>query len=90
MSSAPGIAVIAGTATFGNEWLQTNKPNWKVIPATAIAALIFAGFEKVNQPAARGLAALALVTTLIAPVGTAEAPVTHLAQIMGYTGKAVS
>jgi hypothetical protein len=79
MASAAGIIIAAGAITLANEAVSvpytpgnTNVLkgiNWRVIPATAIAAFMFSGLESVNGPLGRGLAAVALVTTLIVPMG---------------------
>lgn len=66
MSAAPGIVLVAGTGTFANEWLQTNKPNWRVVPATLLASWGFSALDKVSEKASISLAimvAIAAVTT---------------------------
>jgi hypothetical protein len=42
--------------------------DWKIIPATAIAAGIFWGLEQGNASVAKGLAMLAFFTALIVPI----------------------
>jgi hypothetical protein len=94
MSAAPGIILVAGGVTLANEALnvpysQGNTDvlkgiNWRVVPATAIAALIFSGISKLNEPIANALAGLVLATTLLIRTGNAPAPAEHLAQILGY------
>jgi hypothetical protein len=88
MSSAPGIAVIAGTATFGNEWLQTNKPNWKVIPATLLAAWGFTALDKLSPKASVGLASMVLIVALTTKFGGKSA-FQELNSALNTTGKAV-
>src|ERR1700753_3913110 len=93
MALAARIIVAAGTITLANEAFNapyvpgktdvTSSIKWKVIPATVVAAVLFTGLEKVNHAAGVGLAALALVTTLIAPMGAGPSPVEPLAEIMG-------
>jgi hypothetical protein len=66
MSAAPTIVLVAGTGTFANEWLQTGKPNWRVIPATLLAAWGFTALDKVSERTALALAfmvAIVAVTT---------------------------
>jgi hypothetical protein len=61
-SSAPGtIVLLTGTGTFVNEWLQTGKPNWRVIPATLLGAW---GIEIVDQFSSGGAMALALMIAI--------------------------
>jgi hypothetical protein len=100
MATAAGIILTAGGITLANDALNApytqgatsvvKSINWRVIPATAVAALIFAGIEQVNGQLGRGLAYIALVTTLIVPLGTTESPIEHLVTLMGYTGKVTS
>jgi hypothetical protein len=100
MATAAGIILATGAVTLLNEGLSapfeqgnTNvlgSINWRVIPATAIAAVIFAGIEQVNGPLGRGLAWVAFTTMLVAPVGAGPSPLVHLADIMGYGGSALS
>lgn len=96
MASAAGIIITAGAVTLMNEAVSvpytpgnTNVlkgMNWRVIPATAIAAFMFSGLEKVNPVAGRGLAAVALITTLIVGMGNGPAPITNIAKALGYNG----
>lgn len=67
MAKSTGIILTAGAITFGNEWIH-HKLNWKIPVATMGAAVIFAGLEKLSEPAAVGLAFIALVTTIIGGV----------------------
>ncbi len=100
MATAAGIIVVAGAITLANEGLNatyvqgaTNvlgSINWRVIPATVVAALLFAGLEQINAPLAEGLAGVALVTTLIHPFGSGPSPLVHLSEAMGYSGKSTS
>lgn len=61
---ATGVMTIANDALQGNAPLTTvaDRINWKVIPATAVAAGIFYGFEQINEKVATGLAAVAFIT----------------------------
>lgn len=49
--------------------------NWRIIPATAVAALALAGIEKASPPLGKGLALLALLTVILTPIGNAPSPV---------------
>lgn len=59
--------------TAANDALQNNASlasaadtiNWKVVPATAIAAGIFFGLSQINEPIATGLAWLTFLTAFI-------------------------
>lgn len=62
-----------GAMTIANDALSTNQPlstvadkiNWKVIPATAVAAGLFYGFEQINEQMAKALAALVFFTAFV-------------------------
>lgn len=94
MAAAAGIILVTGGITLANEALSvpysrgnTNVLqgiNWRVVPATAIAALAFSGIAKLNEPIANALAFLVLGTVLFVRVGNAPAPAEHLAQVLGY------
>lgn len=72
MSATAGpILAIAATAIFRDSVIGP-KPlteNFRVIAAAGIAVVVFAGVEKVNSRAAVGVAYLALVTTVLVPMG---------------------
>ena len=78
-TTAPILAI--GAITLANATILGDKPfSWRVPIATGMAALLFAGAEKVWEPGAVGLAYVALVTTLFvdpdggpAPIQTAHA-----------------
>lgn len=94
MNSAAGIILAAGTITLANELLDAPYTqgatsvaqyiNWRVIPATGAAALIFTGLDHVNPAIAKGLAALALFTVLFTRLGNSYSPIEHIAVLMGY------
>lgn len=87
MAASTGLILTAGTITFGNEWLHGHL-NWKVPVATIGAAVVFAGLEKVSQPAAVGLAVIALVTTLIGGITPGvPSPAVQILDVLGYGGK---
>lgn len=97
MNSAAGIILATGALTLANEALeapysQGNTPvlqyiNWKVIPATGVAALIFTGISEVNPKLAKALAGLAFFSALMLRPkgGNAPSPIEHIAEIFGYT-----
>jgi hypothetical protein len=61
---ATGIILAAGTLTFANEWLQTDKPDWKVPVATLILGAIFDGLSHLDKNAATGLSVIVLIGAL--------------------------
>lgn len=67
MAKSTGIVLTATALSFGNEWLQTGTPNFRIGAAGLAVALIFDGIEKINEQAAVGLAAIMLITVLVTP-----------------------
>jgi hypothetical protein len=91
MTPAADIILVTGALTLANEFVFApaagSKPavNWRVIPATGIAAVLTDGLSRLSPPLAWGLAVTALITTLFVPLGNAGSPASNLAKAMGYT-----
>lgn len=68
-STATGIILIAGTITFGNDWYQTGKVNFKISVATLFAAAIFDGLAQLDDKAAIGLSVVVLLGAFTAKFG---------------------
>jgi hypothetical protein len=84
MAQSTGVILVAGAISFGNEWLLEHKaPDLKIPLATGIAALMLAGAEHINQEIAVGIAWIALITVILAPVGSTNSPVTNLLKATG-------
>jgi hypothetical protein len=88
---AADLILVTGLITAGNEVLfaplaQGSKPdfNWRLIPATAIAAFMIEGLSKLNPQIALGVSVSALITALFATLGKAGSPVTNAAKALGY------
>lgn len=83
--AAAGIAaaneVIFAPAASGGQ-PKLSDFNWRIVPATAVAALTLAGLEKVSEPLGEGLAVLALLVVLIAPMGNAPSPIDNLLKML--------
>jgi len=77
---AANEAIFAPVATGRPLWVDFN---WRIIPATAIAALALAGMEQLSPPLGKGLAMLALLTVLIVPVGNAPSPIDNASKFLG-------
>lgn len=56
---------------------------WRIIPATAIAAISLAGLEQLSVPLGKGLAILALLTVFIWPVSNAKSPIENATAMLG-------
>jgi hypothetical protein len=83
---AAGGMVLANEAIFapiatGQTPLQAI--NWRVIPATAIMALMLAGVESLNAEFGAGLGMLVLLSVLVIPMGHAGSPLENLAKAVG-------
>jgi hypothetical protein len=68
MAQSTGIMLTVGTISFGNEWLQTGTPNFRIPVATLLFAWFLDGVEHIYPRAAIGLASIALITVVITPL----------------------
>jgi hypothetical protein len=93
VAASTGIILAAGTLTLANEAVFaplasggkiTAHFNWRIIPATAGAALALAGLEHLSERFATGVAWIALITVLFAKLGNAQPPVVNAARMLGY------
>lgn len=95
MPDSTGYILAAGAITFLNEAVFApmaagqnaswkSDINWRIIPATAVAAIALAGAEQLSPAFAKGIAAAALITVLFARFGNAPAPLENLSKILGY------
>jgi hypothetical protein len=90
MGPAADIALATGTITGMNEILFAplagGKPdfNWRIIPATAILALLVEGLSRLNPQIALGISVAALITSLFAPLGNAGSPIVNAEKALGY------
>lgn len=73
-------AIFAPLATGDNQHiLQTI--NWKVVPATAVAAIALSGLDAMAKPLGTILAVLALVVAVVVPFGNATSPLDNLNRV---------
>lgn len=96
MASAAGLILAAGGIAAANEAIfvpisqgkdfttsiKTDTNLWRLLPATAILALVLTGLEKVSEPLGKGLAGLILLAVLIVPVGNAPTPTQNAAKML--------
>jgi len=78
--AAANEAIFAPVATGTPLWVDFN---WRIIPATAIAALTLAGLEQISMPLGKGLAMLALLSVLMLPMGNAPSPIQNASKLLG-------
>ncbi len=92
MAASTGLILTAAGIVAANEAIfapaAAGKPlwvdfNWRIVPATAIAALTLAGLEQISEPLGKGLAFLALLAVLIRPMGNAPSPVENASKLLG-------
>jgi hypothetical protein len=90
VNAAADIILAAGTITVANELVFAPVAgskiafNWRVLPATGIAALLVDAISKLSPPLAMGIAITTIVTVIFGSFGNAASPVTNLATAMGY------
>ena len=96
MASAAGLVLAAGGIAAANEAIfvpishhkdfvssvKTDTNLWRLVPATAILALVLTGLEKVSEPLGKGLAGLVVLAVLVIPVGNAPTPLENLAKMV--------
>jgi len=87
-----GYVLAAGGIVLANEAifvpLQSHQTplqaiNWRIIPATAIMALMLAGVESMSPEFGAGLGFLVLLSVLVIPMGHAGSPLENLAKAIG-------
>lgn len=69
MAESTGIVLTATAISFGNEYINSGSPNFRIPVAGLAVSLLFAGIERISVEAGRGLAYIMLVTVLFAPIG---------------------
>lgn len=67
MGQSTGIVLTATAISFGNEWLQTNTPNWRIPIAGLGTALILDAVERADPKIATGLAVIMMITVIATP-----------------------
>lgn len=77
---AANEAIFAPIADHKTPWTSLN---WRIIPATAVLALIIGGAEKLNAPFGKGLGMLVLLSVLVIPYGNAPSPISNIAKVIG-------
>ena len=91
MGPAADVILITGGITAANEVLFAPLAgnhvsfNWRVIPATGIAALLVEGLSRLSPPIALGVAISALIAALFVPLGKGGSPVANASKALGYT-----
>ena len=90
MTPAADLILATGALSFANEAVFAPAAggkvsvNWRIIPATGIAAILVDVLSRLANGLAMGLAVTALITVVFTPIGNAGSPVSNLAKAMGY------
>jgi hypothetical protein len=77
--------LVVGGITLANQTLLAKEPgeiDWRIVPATAIAAAGLALLERVSEELAVGLAWIALVSVLFVRLNDKPAPAENLLDIL--------
>jgi len=82
VAKSTGIVLTATAISFSNDWIQTNKPNFRIAMAGLGVALIFDGIEKLNEKAAVGLSVMMMIAVLLSPMH-GKSPVQTLSGLAG-------
>jgi hypothetical protein len=77
--AAANEAIFAPAASGQPLWVNFN---WRIVPATAVAALTLAGLEQLSEPLGKGLAMLALLSIFILPVGNAPSVIDNVSKML--------
>jgi hypothetical protein len=94
--SAAGYVLAAGSIAAANEVIfaplasggkATESFNWRIIPATAILAVVLTGFERIAPAYGNALGGMVLLVVLIAPMGKAPSPAENVAKLFGGVSK---
>lgn len=92
MLASTGYVLAAGALVAANEAIfapivDHTKPwsslNWRLIPATAVMAIIVGGAEKLSPSFGKGLGMLVLLSVLVIRYGNAPSPLANIAKVIG-------
>jgi hypothetical protein len=90
MARSTGPIVATGAIAYANQVIGNGK-SWtaelRIPVATAIAAGFLTLLEHASPELAVGIAWIALITSLVAPLGGGNAAVTNLLRLTGLGGK---
>jgi hypothetical protein len=88
--AASGIVIandiIVAPLVTGKGQVDLTNINWRIVPATAILALMLGGLEKLSEPLGAGLGALVLLSVLVVPVGKGPTPLVNAGNLFNKSG----
>jgi hypothetical protein len=82
------VVLLAGTLTFGNEWLQTKQINWRIPVATVLAAAAAAGIGRVSPGGAASLGVMALIVAASTPLN-GKSPIQQISSVVNGSSSTV-
>jgi hypothetical protein len=86
MDTGTGLVLAAGTLTFGNEWYQTGKINWRVPIATLLAAGAVGGVANAAPKGGVALGFMVLIGAVVTPF-KGKSPAEEVASIVSGSNK---
>jgi hypothetical protein len=99
MAKAAGYVIAAGAIVLANDSIFVpidtgSDPlkgiNWRIVPATAILAILLTGVEKLAPEFGAALGGLVLLSVLVIPVGNAPTPLENVAKLTSTGTKKVT
>lgn len=88
-NTGTSIVLLAGTMTFGNEWYQTKKVNFRVPIATLLAAAAIDGLSHIDDRAGVGLSIMVLIGAVTVRFG-GKSVVDTLAEIFSKSSSSTT
>ncbi len=85
MAASTGIVLITGAIVLTNDVLVNNHPlEMKVVLAIGFTAVGLAALEHFSPELATGIAYIALITALVAPIGGRKSPLESILHFSGF------
>lgn len=76
------LVLVAGTLTFGNEWIQLHEINWRIPVATVLAAAATGAIGRASPGGAASIGVMALIAAAATPL-RGRSPIQELAHVVG-------
>lgn len=77
------FVLVAGTMSFGNEWFQTKKVNWRIPVATVLAGAATAGIGRVSPGGAASLGVMAIIVASTTSLN-GKSPIEELLTVVNH------
>ena len=76
-----GLVLIAGVLSFGNDWLQTGKVNFRIPVATLIGAWLVGELGNLDSKAGTSLGVMVLIAAASTPL-KGKSPIQEIASVV--------